>query len=557
MTRRIGAVLLLAAGMAWAHGGAFRGPGAGGVPPGLPQQPSSPARTGKVPHSWLTWWGYNQFNVLDFRRRQKARRGPVSGERRETDPDAWRGELRTKLVPILREALGDDDKEVRTAAAVALGKLAAHDAIEDLKRLYRDDNLKEVREAALQGLLLMGDAQLHDFFTGIIADQGEQLRLRGFALMGLGRIDDARSRQTLLGFFDRKNRRQRAQLPTSTGDRRQFLIAALIGLQMTGDKLLAGTFLEFAADKRLDEDVRAYAVNCVAKVGAVDRLPDVLEILARESNEQIRRSAAVAVGVLAPRGDAVAVKALARAVSKDKDKIVNHYATISLGQVGGDEAFKRLKRYHKYADKEGRGFFMLAYGFCGHADGAKILKREMETAADANDGAAAAMGLGILADAAQAPALKEKFEESKSWVLLQTTALALGMLNDTTSAEAIKTVLINKRHPPVKTAAAIAYALLHQHSAVGLFADLLKTSKTVYTRNVIAQIMGYLASPRAAEKLLEIYKDESLQRQTRAYALVGLGTLADTSDYPIFPALAFDTNYFVRCDPFDVVVTIL
>ena len=74
--------LLFLSGIAWGHGGSFRGQGGGvppSAPPGLPQQPTSPPRTGHATHTWQTWWGYNQFKVIDFRRKQKERRGPVTG----------------------------------------------------------------------------------------------------------------------------------------------------------------------------------------------------------------------------------------------------------------------------------------------------------------------------------------------------------------------------------------------------------------------------------------------------------------------------------------------
>ena len=556
MARRATLAILLLTAAAWAHGGSFRGPG-GGVPPGgLPTQPQKPARTGNVTHIWQTWWSYNQFNVLDFRRRQKERRAPVTGKGQE-DPDAWRLALRKRLVPVMTEALKDSDKEVRTAAAIALGKFREKGTIPALQKLAREDNLKEVREAAVQGLALMGASELHDYFASIVADQGEQLRLRGFALMGLGRINDKKSRQYLLDFFDRTQKRARTLIPKSTGDRRQFLISVLIALQMSGDKALGKTFMEFCKDKRLDEDVRAYALNCVGKVKAVDQHAEALDILKRERSDQIRRSAAVIIGVLGARKDQKSAEALARALSKDKDKIVRHYAAISLGQIGGEFAYKKLKRHWPYANKEARGFFLLGFGLTRHPDAASVLLKEMDGAADANQAGAAALALGLLGARAHAPAVRKRLESSKAWVLQQTTALALGMVGDEGSAETVKNLLIKERQSPIRMSAAVAYALLRQHSAVKLFADLMRDSNTVVVRNTMAQILGYLASASAAELLLEVYEDTKLQRQTRAYALVALGTLADTSDFPIFPSLAFDTNYFVRCDPLDVVVTIL
>ena len=547
------AILLLGAPV-FAHGGQFRGP-RGGAPPGLPSQPNKPARTGHGTHTWLTWWGYNQFKVLDFRRLQRERRGPITQSAKRTDPDAWRKTLRNRLVPVMLEALADDDKEVRTAAAVALGKFRAIETIPDLQRLVEQDNIKEVREAALQGLLLMGDAHLYDYFVKIIKRQGEEMRLRGFALMALGRIGDARSRTFLLGFFESKNKRARRMLPSSTGDRRTFRISALTGLLMSKNAELGETFLSIANDKKFDEDVRAHALTCVGKMGTKSELPAVLEILQKESSEQIRRSAAVVVGLLASKEDEAIVKPLARVLKKDQDKIVRHFTVISLGQIGGDLAFKQLKRQFRYANKEDRGFYLLAMGLSHHPDAAKELKREIG-AADAIQGAAAALGLGILGIEDHRAAVRKEFAETKAWAMLQSTMLALGMLNDRQSAKPIRNRMIVDRQPALRSAAGIAYAMLEPSKSVDLFLEILRGAKNQQTLGMITQVMAYLASERAAKPLQDICHDTKLQRQTRAYALVALGRLADTDEYPYFITLAFDTNYFVRCDPFDEVVTI-
>jgi len=544
-----------------AHGGQFGGGPRGGVPPGdppgLPGQPTKPARTGNTTHSWQTWWGYNQFKYLDFRRRQKARRGPVSGSGLKVDPDAWRVALRVKLEPVFVTALKDDDKEVRTAAAVALGKLQAVGAIPALQELIEKDNVQEVREAALQGLTLMADAQLREYFIAIVKQRNEKQRLRGFAIMALGRIGDTESKQYLLDFFDRKKKQARALIPKSTGDRRQFLIVALNGLLLSEDPALEGFFLDVARSKRYEEDVRAYACTCLGKMLAKARLPEVLDLLARDGSDQVRRSAAVAVGVMAPRADAVATKALARTLSKDKDKVTRHFATISLGQIGGELAFRALVREYDRANKEARGFFLLAFGLSHHEGAAKYLEERLESAADANEAGAAALGFGLLDDKKYAPLVRKRFNGSKSWILMQTTVLALGMLNDMAASDDVRNIVLTKRQPGMRVSAALAYALLQQRKALPLFTEILERASSTFVLNSLTQIMGYLASEGAAPPLERIYYDEKLQRQVRAYALVALGSLCDKEDFPILRSLAFDVNYFVRCDPLDEAVTIL
>ena len=178
-------LLSLPAAGALAHGGQFRPPkGAprAPTPPGLPAQPTAPAETGKVLHTWTTWWGYTQYQFLDWRRLQRERRGPVTGSAGKRDADQWRDELRARLAPILIEALRDKDKEVRTAAAVAIGKLRIREAMPDLARMLEKDKLQEAREAALVGLMYMRDTGLRSTFEKEVRRKSGKLRV----IVGLG-----------------------------------------------------------------------------------------------------------------------------------------------------------------------------------------------------------------------------------------------------------------------------------------------------------------------------------------------------------------------------------
>jgi len=286
-------VLLLAAAPAFAHGGRFRGQG-GGVPPGLPAQPTAPGASGGSTHTWLTWWGYNQFHYMDFRRRQAERRGPVTNleGKAEKDAHAWRGVVRTQLTPTLVGALADDDPEVRTAAAVALGKWRAAIAVPDLQRAYDRDDKVEVREAALLGLALMREPSLRKYFEGIAGSQEAKLRERGFALLGLGLLGDGESRAYLLALLSPDDKHARRFLPEIPIEQRHFLCAAVAALTQVPGTDLSGEFLRIAYDERLHEEVRAYAVSALGKTGAKGCTGKVCTLL-RAEDDQIRRSAAL------------------------------------------------------------------------------------------------------------------------------------------------------------------------------------------------------------------------------------------------------------------------
>jgi len=558
---RLPAALLLAASTLWAHGGQFR-PASGQPkvppPPGLPSQPTAPAETGKITHSWVTWWGYRQFQYLDYRRLQRERRGPVSGGEEKKDPDAWRDALRERLIPILREAIRDDDKEVRTAAAVALGKLQARDAIEDLKRMLERDKLQEAREAALAGLMYMREPQLRETFEELVSDRAEKLRIRGFALFGIGRLGDDESVRYLQAFFDRKDRRARSMLPTSTGERKHFRVACLAALVMSEAEGLDEFLLKVARSKRYDEHVRAYALSAVGKRGSADRLPDFVDFLTdRRQDEQVRRSAAIAIGVVGKQDDRKAIEALARVARDEKDDALRHFCLMSLGKIGGEAPVKFLLRFLRGSNNEDREFALIALGLSGHPKAAPKLVKALQTEKNAKRRAAAAIAIGLHGDVKLAPELAEEFNEAKDWLLLQSCSLSIGMLGYKPASERLEEVLVEKRQPALRTAAALAYALLKQHQAVPLFVDLLKGTENVVTMTALVRVMMYLTSPAAAKPLEEIYADEKLQRQVRAYALVSLGQLADRSDFPLLMSMAFDINYFIRCPPLDEAITIL
>ena len=114
-----------------------------------------------------------------------------------------------------------------------------------------------------------------------------------------------------------------------------------------------------------------------------------------------------------------------------------------------------------------------------------------------------------------------------------------------------------KKQPALRMAAALAYALLRQHAAVPLFVDMLRSTDSIVTLTALVRVMSYLTSPNAAKPLENLYADNKVQRQIRAYALVSLGQLADRADFPMLMTMGFDINYFIRCPPLDEAITIL
>ena len=564
MSRLLPTLLLLAllpCNSALAHGGQFRPPrGAprAPTPPGLPAQPTAPAQTGKVQHTWTVWWSYSQFQYLDYRRMQRERAGPITGSEGKQDADKWRDELRARLIPVLRKAITDKDREVRTAAAVALGKLQVRAAIPDLERMLRLDKLQEGREAALLGLMYMREPQLRATFEREVRRKAGKLRVRGFALFGIGRLGDDQSIAYLQSFFDRKDKQAKAILPSSSGEKREFRVACLAAMLMSERKDLGDFMLGVARDNRFDEQVRAYAVTALGKVGARDRLKELIAYLRdKDEHDQVRRSAAIALGVLGKRTDATLIKELKLTMARGKDAVLRHFSIISLGRIGGAAASQALLKRLRRVRGEDREFVLVALGLSKNPKAAAVLVKALHQEKHARRKAAAALALGLLGDRKQAAVLNKEYGRAKDWLLLQTCSLSLGMLHHKPAAARLKDILIEKKEPGLRMAAALAYALIRQHAAVPLFLEILRESSSLITMTAMVRVMSLLSSPSAAKPLEKIYADKDVQRQVRAYALVGLGTLADRADFPLLVPMGFDINYFVRCPPLDEAITIL
>jgi HEAT repeat protein len=553
-------VLILLAGHVLAHGGSYRGPG-GETPPGLiPGPPPKPDSTGGAYHTWLSWWGWNKFKYFDYRSLQIARRRPtktggVENEKPE-DPDAWRGEIRAAYTPLMLKAVEDEDDEVRTSAAVALGKWRVKSAIARLKKMRIRDKKKQVRESALLGLILMRDPSLLPFLGHLAMDAREKDRMRGYALLGIGLIDDEISRDLLFAVLDPRNEKARRTLPQSDQKRSELLCAAVAGLAWRKDPAVGNRLLALARDRRILPLVRAYALAAVGKVGAEAPVPAILEILARDKNHHLRRSAAVALGTLG-MGDEGVLAALERSLKLDKDRIVRHFSTLSLGRIGGPGAFAILSKSFPLANSEAHSFFLIAFGLCREPAAVTILEKVLERGGNARDRAAAALALGLSKSKESAEKVRTAFTDARDWLLIEATMLSLGLLDDKVSAERIEGILKNTRPPSVRSSAALSYSLLRPWSANRVLTEILRTAKSIITLSNVSQIMGFLPNRDAAGPLVTLYEDEKLQRQARAFALVALGALGDPEPVPILATIAFDLNYMIRADAVDEAATIL
>jgi HEAT repeat protein len=97
----------------------------------------------------------------------------------------------TEAGPKLVDLLGSPDKDVKKQAAVAVGILRTRQAVPKLQAMYQNDQDKEVREAALEGLAYVGAPVSMPVFIQALWNGNKTART--YAAEGMARARDAKA----------------------------------------------------------------------------------------------------------------------------------------------------------------------------------------------------------------------------------------------------------------------------------------------------------------------------------------------------------------------------
>ncbi|MCE9635523.1 MAG: HEAT repeat domain-containing protein [Planctomycetes bacterium] len=269
------------------------------------------------------------------------------------------------VVPALREALRDDDEDVRRAAALALGALAQKDdddtALLLVRALDRDKD-RGVRNIAALSLGRIAPTQAEKALRYAYA-KGDGLS-QPFAALGLGLL--ARSTgDASLTFELRNDLKDRAN-----ADLRG---AIAIALGLARDAAAAKTLRAIVAD-RGDPELRAHACLALGMIRDVASADSLRLVVADTRDPVLQRECAMALGLL---GDAKSVGVLTHLVEDGSSLYVQGAAAMALGRIGGAEASTTLGRLLGDAGRPGlaRGFAAVGLGYALDNSGGRSLAR--------------------------------------------------------------------------------------------------------------------------------------------------------------------------------------
>jgi len=570
----ISVFLLGASAPAFAHGGEYN-PGAmhdPGPPLGPPWHPphnrdNDPELTpgGGDPKvavtRWETWWANNKDAWMRLAERMggdapgatKMTREPSDREKEAAEKRA--AALRRRLAALFVEALADPEFEVRTAAAIALGKTGEASGSEALRRAASQDEHKDVRDSAVLGLGLLGRESDIPFLEEMLLDRDELPRRRAFAAFALGLIGGDDAAVPLLRIASPK-----ADAPAAENLKKRPELAAsvFVAMGLTGSADVLPVLRAASADRDFDENVRAFAFISLGRMKDRGSVGALVTTLVSERDPALRRAAAIALGRAAGAEDAVAVATLVSAMRDDKDPITRHFAATSLGTIRSPVSRDALREGFRKGPEADRSFAALAIGLSHDAEFAPELRAALANRPDESTAGSCCVALGLLGDIASAPAIETTYAGAKHIWLQGYAAIALGLAGSTSSVGSLHEKLVAEKDPRLRMNLAVALGILHDPRAKTYLVETMRGADTFYERGSAALALGALKATSAVGDIEVVYRDPKEKDILRAFAVVALGEIADPSPVPKLTRFAADGNYDAaqKVDPLNEILSI-
>lgn len=538
---------------AFAHGGShptpWPTPGTptpGGTPPPSGKPPSGGTRgTGAGPAAstggWEKWWELNKWSFTSVARTdvQLSGGGDVSSPEEQSA-------AKTTLTKWLTACLSHEYYDIRSAAALALGKAGDKTASEALVKLIGDEN-REVREAAVLALGLMKDSSAIPILVKEVFESvpmQKQPRMRAACAIALGFIGDKSATPEIV-----------KELQRTKDDEVKY--GCIGGLGLLKDESGVEPLFTILMNTQLDKYLRAYAASALGKCGLKEFTPagaskpvsivgELVKRLLSDKEEEVRQSAVLAIGAIGDEGQFEAIYN----ATEDKNRSVQNFAIVTLPRLAkGDKyrgaARKQLEGVLGGRNHDARGFAAVALGLLGDPSAAPTLRKSFTSESDPSIKAACAVGIGLLKDKGSMPMLQGVIMGSNDTNLMGYCCIALGLIGDSAGASTLKDVVKNSMTPELKAAAAIGLANIGSRDSIPVLLDALKENKSSYARQSTIVALGYFRDVSTIKPMQAVYDDAATGNDIRAMVIVSLGYVVDRFPRPVFKQLALDFNYLL------------
>ena len=500
--------------------------------------------------SWQMWWETNKFDFIDLHRVTDA---PLTGQGRLTETETQRAKrlaqiqvvLDTTVLPLIRELTKAPDPAVRASAAVALCKLQDAEGANLAKELLADGSF-DVRLAAMLALGITESGRSSYQLVSIAADArfGRELldnsglsdEERGTALLTAAIRGQGSTEMILDELLEEPSKVSNQLLATACEaaglSRNTRHIAALTGI---------------ARDDSHAEFIRSAALNALGRMGDPAVVPTLLAAL--DQGIEPRRAAAVGLGYTAHGGLTTVIDRLVLAAEEDSDAATRHFAAITLGRLGGEQARSSLMSLFIKPKSDMRPWLALGLALCERRDPqgdvAALLAAKAERESNADSLAAYMIALGLCGGDQAFETLSSYLDDSK--VLTSSyAAMALGLTGHRDAHPVLRDALTHSKSPIFQQRAALGLGLLGNSAVVPSLVALIKDSGNAPVASFAALAIGFLGDENALGPLLQIIQKEGSSGIATTYAISAVGQLFDQDRRPALSRLASGDNYLAR-----------
>ena len=485
---------------------------------------------------------------------------------------------RGRIDGLLRPFLADGNQTVRETAALALGILGNESTA-----------------------VLLGDV-LHDRRAGRKAVGGSTVggRTRAFAAYALGLLGNQTEREDVRRYIVHQLALVLLLEPSIDEEAACILALGVVPLELAGtpggmpaeeeaEHLLPSSsreaqvafLLDLLDDDRNDRRSRAQVPLSLARLtaglsaGSALRMRVVDELLRRSTQRsteprEVLQSIALALGMLgdddADSRDERIRDRLSEYSRVTADMQARHYALFALARVGGrrgegepagvDDAARHLLRELASGNTDTRSTAALALGVLGRGVSrsgtqlpvsvARGLRLELDSSRTPVLRGACALALGLLSDQKSAPDVRELFNDNFDEGLRGSCALSLGLSRHHQARGELMEVVRNSGFKPLLLRdTATGLGLMGDRDVIPVLTEMLGRAGSLASRAAIATALGRIGDRTAVPSLITLLENERLSSDSRTFAAVALGIVADPDVLPWSTVYSVDANYAV------------
>jgi HEAT repeat protein len=560
--------------------------------------------------TWETWWELNR--VEFFPRRWVGQViSPEEGKRVRAGPQKLHPDVvKHKVWPALQETVEAKHVFVQEAALITMGRVAANEEQRAearkvlLKKLKHRNHL--VARAAALGLFYVADESSILPMYRVAADEKTEEDVRAFLALTMTNLRHPMAAGLLKQLADVKKGYY------------ELVGSALMGLGYNGIEEDASIpqFLEAIAfrTKNARPKYRALAIESFGRIGSVAVGVGPLMKGLADRDTEVRRSAAMAIGVLDWRTESerkiceirapyeefigvpmtpedkariqtlegmipterqqmiktvkTVVKKLNEVMRKDGDVFVKRIAAISLGRMYAQHPTSLIARYLKDQVKKDRmgmrEFALLAMGI-GNMDETHELALAMIKNRNPSARGAACITLGLVGNKDRedpcSDDVRKICDDKLQWMIVNDpnpvirgyAAIGAGLVGSPKAAEPILKMVRTTHMPESRAYGALGLALLGTKKGAADIVNFIKSRDQMrngFVASHMVYALGLTKDRRQLDDLVKVALDDHDQ-YVQAATLAGIGYLCSAEFYPRRHLMARGYNYMLNLEYID------